>query len=120
MSYMYKFCTIFKEKICKDFEVNNRISTLLGKSLKIKLPFMKLTEQFYFKCTILVEKICCQHQPPLSNHDNNTIKNQKSHFHAVIHVFDKEHEEIIIKIGVKVQIQYTKGENTFCTLVHLF
>jgi hypothetical protein len=60
---------------------------------------MKLTEQFYFKCTILLEKICCQHRPPLSNHDNNTIENQKSHFHAVIHVFDKEHEEIIIKIG---------------------
>ena len=82
----------------------------------MKLPFMKLTEHFYFKCAILLEKICCQHRPPLSNHDNNTIENQKSHFHAFIHVFDKEHEEIIIKIGFKIQIQYTNGENTFLSL----
>ena len=47
----------------------------------------------------------------LSNHDNNTIKNQKSQLHTVINVFDKEHEEIIIKIGVKIQIQYTKGNH---------
>ena len=79
---------------------------------------MKLTEQFYFKCTILLDKICCQHRPPLSNHDNNTIKNQKSHFHAVIRVFDKELEEIIITIGVKIQIKYTKGENTCLYLVN--
>ena len=82
----------------------------------MKLPFMKLTEHFYFKCAILLEKICCQHRPPLSNHDNNTIENQKSHFHAFIHVFDKEHGKIIIKIGFKIQIQYTKGENTFLRL----
>lgn len=68
---------------------------------------MKLTEQFYFKCTLLLEQISCQHQPPLRNHANNTIN-----IHTVIHVFDKEHEEIIIKISVKIQIQYTKRENT--------
>ena len=69
---------------------------------------MKLTEQFYFKCTILLEKICCQHQPPSSNHDNNTIKIQKSHFHMYL--------IRNIKIDVKIQIQYTKGENTFLHL----